>query len=184
MTKIQSDALPASPTLSEAQDRFLMAEYSALRAEIIARTTIQHTLIQIALVAVAAILGFGLEQKSATAILLYPILAMLLAAAWKQSNLRIGQIGMYTKDKIESALGGNMGWEHYLETHPDYFSTFAPGGIFITTQVVAILVCMPLLEELHFPAPSTFLGVLDVGIVALTAVILRWGNISLHWRKG
>ena len=184
MTKTQSDNLPAAPLLSGALDNFLIAKYSALRAEIVVRTTIQHTLIQIALVALAAILGFGLKEESVTAILLYPILALLLAAAWKQNNIRIGQIGRYLKDKIETVLVGNLGWEHYLESRLDDFSTLAPGGIFMSTQVVSILVCIPLLQEASFPAIGTFLGVLDVGFIALTALILRWEKLPPPWRRG
>lgn len=95
---------------------FLNQEYQALRGEILKRTELQHQLISIAVVAFGSLLaiGFG-KDGSPGAILAYPLLTVALSAAWSQHDIRIGQLGTYIKEHIETELlGTGKGWEHLL----------------------------------------------------------------------
>jgi len=65
---------------SKIDHTFLVAEYQALRDEIIKRLEIQQQLHLFALVAFGTFLTIGFQSKTVTIPLLYPILALFLAS--------------------------------------------------------------------------------------------------------
>ncbi len=161
---------------SESTKSFLLAEYSALRAELLKRIELQHQMISLALIAAGTFLSVGIQFDSATIILIYPILAMFLASAWAQSDFWIRRIAFHIHFHIEEVLAGNgQGWEH--NNHPGskipFFgslSLFASRGIFIGTQVLAIFVAW---LRTGFPLEDQVLMVVDILIIVLTLVLLR-----------
>lgn len=161
---------------SETTKSFLLAEYSALRAELLKRIELQHQMISLALIAAGTFLSVGIQFDSATIILIYPILAMFLASAWSQSDFWIRRIAFHIHFHIEEVLAGNdQGWEH--NNHPGskipFFgslSLFASRGIFIGTQVLAIFVAW---LRTGFPLEDQVLMVVDILIIVLTLVLLR-----------
>ena len=91
--------LPATPIAADTSVDFLIAEYSALREEILKRTELQHQLILAALVAVGTFLSVGLETNSVLIMLLYPILALFLATAWEQNNIRVQELYTWSHNR-------------------------------------------------------------------------------------
>ena len=73
---------------------FLLAEYDALRGEILKRSEIQHQLLSFSLAALGALMAVGLKD-SPSALLAYPILVLFLAVGWVYNDLQIAQIGLY-----------------------------------------------------------------------------------------
>src|SRR5437667_12350307 len=91
---------------------FYLAEYGQLRAEILKRSEMQHQLISIALVALAALTSIGLKEAP-SALLAYPMLAVFLSASWTYNDIQIAQLGIYIRTRLEPRLTGNdRGWEH------------------------------------------------------------------------
>jgi hypothetical protein len=89
---------------------FKLAQYSALREEILKRLEMQHQLIALALLATGTLIPIGLADNGPVLVLLLsPILILLIAIAWAWNNVRIVQTGKFIKDKIE----GKDDWEHY-----------------------------------------------------------------------
>jgi hypothetical protein len=158
---------------------FLLAEYEALRAEILKRTEIQHQLISLALIATGTFLATG----SATARLAYPILAVFLAAAWAQSDIRIEQLGAYIEKRVEERLlGDNLGWEHFCKPLHDTpklrsLAHFASRGVFCGTQILTVLVSF---LTTSFPTEDIVLLVVDSLAVILTVILLRQRKLSLE----
>jgi hypothetical protein len=151
---------------------FLLAEYAALRDEILKRTEIQHQLISIALIAT----GTFLAIQSVTVKLTYPILALFLSIAWVQSDIRIGQLGIYIREQIEGRLG-NIGWEHFLTPKRDLgkignLARFASLGILCGTQFLTVLVS---LQATSFSTMDKVLLCLDSLVIILT-IILLWSH--------
>jgi hypothetical protein len=179
MSEIQYSATTQLPIQSSKESLdFLLAEYAALRAEILKRTETQHQLISLALIATGTFLTTG----SATATLAYPILAMFLVAAWVQSDLQIGRMGEYIRKRIEERfLGGNLGWEHVFVAIHDVsifgsLAHFASRGVFIGTQILTMVVS---LLKTSFPIEDVVLLVLDSLAIIFTLLLFRRHKLNL-----
>jgi hypothetical protein len=181
---------PASQLLSFASAEsknsmdFLIAEYTALRGEILKRTEIQHQLISITLVVLGSFLSL-VDKIPAKVFLAYPILALFLSAAWSQSDIRIRQIGAYVKEHIEERLiqekllDNRSGWEHVFQTLSPVgklgtLSQLTSLGILIGTQILSvILFVFKRLRPPSFTKGDIGLLVLDCVVIFFTAVLLR-----------
>ena len=80
----------------------LLAEFNAMRSEIIFRATSQSTLMQINLTAAAAITSFALaNQKYIMAMIIIPILSPALGIFWLDHDATIMKLGMFIEEKIK-----------------------------------------------------------------------------------
>lgn len=132
----------------------ILQEYSVLKREVIKRTEIRNQLLALTLVAASTFLTMGAQELVVPSVLLiYPILAAFLAAAWTHSDIRVGEIGEYIRRNIESRLEG-LGWEAHLRQKSAKreswlrrrLSEISACGIFLSTEVLAILLafCHPI----------------------------------------
>lgn len=127
-----------------------LAEYSALRAEILNRANTQHQLVSLAIIAAGTIFIASFQSRdnstAAALLLAYPMLAMFLAAAWIHNEFLVWQLAYYIKYRIEERLGvARLGWEHYRSTAATpRFNYLASTAIFIGSQVVALIAGMAL----------------------------------------
>lgn len=121
-------------------DQFLLAEYSALREEIIKRIELEYQVIYITLFIFSTMCGIAVAYKISIIILPYPILCVLLTSAWVNSDFSIFYITEYIKTQIETKIGeGTTGWEHYLAPQkPLLLSSLSVGGTFVITALIAI----------------------------------------------
>ena len=162
---------------------FLLAEYNALRDEILRRTDIQHQLISITLVAFGALVSVGL-QVSQTALLAYPLLALFLSVVWSYNDIRIRQLGFYIRDRIENRLaGGGEGWEHAISSDSLSRSVgsrviLATRGIFWGTELLAVGIYLVDRLGTVLPRGDVVLLVLDILAIGYTIAILRRQNVS------
>jgi hypothetical protein len=122
----------------------LAAQYSAMRAEMIKRLEIRSQLVALTLVVAGTFLSVGAQSAIPESVLLvYPLIAMFLAASWKQNDVRTGQMVRFIRDKIEKHIGASpteLGWENYRRaTHPpSRLTPFSVSGVFLATQGLAI----------------------------------------------
>ena len=135
----------------------LLAEYNALRSEIVKRMDVENQLATFTVIVFGTILGIGLQNKTTSAlILLYPTLATFFAVGWSHSDYMTLLIGTYIKERMEATEGADkMGWEHYLAKNrvPRYY--WAMRGIFISTELIAIVLGISIA-----PLNATFVAVL------------------------
>src|SRR5579859_4948694 len=86
-----------------------LAEYQALRAEILNRFNVQHQLFSLAIIAAGTIFVASIQNPNPTVgailILGYPVLSLFLAAGWGHQDRRVWQAGTYIRERIETALG-------------------------------------------------------------------------------
>jgi hypothetical protein len=126
---------------SEKDHALQIAEYNALRGEIVKRMDVESQFITFTVIVFGTLVSVGVQNKIASLLLLYPLLALFFAIGWSHSDYRVRQIGTYIKNQIEGAGGKtNIGWEHYLEMHPYSRYYWMSRGIFLSTQVVAIII--------------------------------------------
>lgn len=160
------------------QPQFLLAEYQALRNEILKRTEIQHQLISIALVALGALISVGMEL-SPPALLAYPMLALFLSAAWSANDIQIAQLGAYIRDEIEKELlDDGLGWEHHISSERiskliGYRALLATRGLFWGSEILAVV--LYLLKKLGTAFSTADFLLLALALIAIgcTLAILR-----------
>lgn len=133
-------------TLTADERTLFLAEYHELRTEIVKRIDIQHQLISIAVIAPGTLLTVGIQSRSALLVLLYPIFATFLAAAWSHNGRRAWTIGQYLDGRIRAFGAADiMAWEGYFRdlSHRrrlGRLNFFASQGIFLGTQALAIVI--------------------------------------------
>jgi hypothetical protein len=92
---------------------FALAEYSALRDEILKRIEFQNQTLNLTLIIAGTAVSVAFQLSNGPIILLiYPPIALVLSAGWEQNNLRIRQIGIYIRERLE-VRSSSGGWEHY-----------------------------------------------------------------------
>jgi hypothetical protein len=142
-----------SGKISESQQDGLLAEYNALRSEILKRIELRNSIMFGTLTFAGVLLSFGLTTP--TLALIYVIISMFLASAWVQSDVIISNIGHYIREKLESPQTG-LRWETHrqkartVQVSKTWFQPSAvssSGGVFLVTQAVAILIAFSNLES-------------------------------------
>lgn len=172
----QEDALKT--VLTPEAISIVLAEYKALRDEILKRKETQHQFASFALIALSTVIAFGLQTKNATLILLYPILAMFLAIAWANQDRSVMLIGAYIRSRIEPKVGkDNMGWEHFVyayyskaEKRVGSLNILAMRGIFLATELLAIFVGLSIVA---FNTIIVLIFAADIVSILMTIILLR-----------
>ncbi len=170
-------------TLTSESITLILAEYHALRDEMLKRKQMQHQFISLALIAPSTLLAFGLQTKDSVLILLYPILAMFVAVAWINQDHAVMLIGAYIREGIEPKVGKeNMNWEHFIYKHyttvgklRGSLNIWAIRGIILGTELLAILVGLTI-EPLNFS--SKLILVIDIVSMLMTILVLRRRRIK------
>jgi hypothetical protein len=118
-------------------------EYASLREEILKRIESRQQTLSVALTLAGAFLGLGWNAGTVV-LLLYPLIALLLAIAWAQNEVFIKQISAYIRDQLEGGDSG-LGWQTYsmqrgseLRIMGWPIEILAIGGVFVLTQLMAI----------------------------------------------
>lgn len=119
------------------------AEYATLREEILKRLEGRQQTLSITLTLAGAFLGLG-WGAGAVVLLLYPLIALLLAVAWAQNEIFIRELTAYIRDRLENA-GTGLGWETYSRSRMSEIQfmgwpleVIAIGGVFLLTQIMGI----------------------------------------------
>ncbi|MFI0419663.1 hypothetical protein [Spongiactinospora sp. 9N601] len=120
-----------------------VAEYTSLRAEIVQLTGLQTQLIGGTVVAFGVILSVGFEAGNTAVVLVYPLLSLVLGIAWLYKAHLITRIAAYLRERVEGRVGpGDLGWEHFVRTHPLPHRLLAYWGlrsVFPVTSVLAMV---------------------------------------------
>lgn len=158
---------------------FYLAEYAALRNEIVKRLSFQHQIITITLIAAGTFLSIGYQKNvSSLMILVFPIICLFLAAGWAQNNIRLKQLGDYIRTTIEVKFANN-GWENHRFSQFSFkhnnisrhsISVIFGRGIFLATQVVTLSIGVVRIKQLDL---SILLILLDIVAIFLTLYLTR-----------
>jgi hypothetical protein len=152
----------------------LIAEYNALRGEILKFYEVQYQLIVLTLTAAGVILTVGLQTKNASILLVYPILTLFLATVWTNMQANIMGIGTYIRENIEPrAAERAIGWEHYLRqtwTWREFRALTSTGSsaIFIITELLAVFAGLSIAS---FNTTEKILLALDVLSILLSTIL-------------
>lgn len=159
-----------------------MAEYGTLRDEILRRMEMRNSIVFGTLTFTGALLGFGLETPALA--LLYPIIAMFLAAAWVQNDTVISNLGRYIRENLEDAQTG-LRWEterqknrlREAQSGKIYPSAiFSSEGVFLITQGMALLIGFA--NQPRFTILEWGLSAAAVICVLLTIAFFHYSSIN------
>jgi hypothetical protein len=118
-------------------------EYKALRDEMLRRLDYRTGRLQLTVAAATVFLNVGLlEQAPSAVLLLYPIVALLLASGYVYNGLAIVDLSRYIREEIEKRTEG-LRRETSLKGHGATGASFgwlesvSGGGLFLVTQILA-----------------------------------------------
>ena len=172
-------------------DHLDLAEYNALRAEIVAHQNAQTTLVGATLAAVGVVLGLVLTEKQTRLelLLVVPLVASGLGLLYANHSRASLQIGKYIADRLWPT--SRCSWEHELRLHRSSFSVlrvleFMGGAaVFVLPSLgalIAVLLTGVVGDDELFIATficGGLLMVLHVGLtVALAAQFSSAGNAN------
>jgi hypothetical protein len=119
LTGSKKGAEPASEA-DDARRETALAEFSALRQEIGARSGVQHQLMALNITALAAIGGFVISDKASPLLLLMlPIVSPALGILWHDHARNIENIGTYIKDELKPILVETSGGDETLLSYEE-----------------------------------------------------------------
>lgn len=131
---------------SQARITFMIAEFQALREEVLVYIRQRMTLLSLNLVAAGALLPIGISEQNSLILLLQPFISFLLATRWAYDNAFIVRLGLYIQSQIEAEI--SSGWETYqvrvygdspFNFPYDLLGLASSGGIFLSTQIVSMI---------------------------------------------
>ena len=92
-----------------------LAEFAALRAEIVARQGHQHTFMSLNLTIAGTVFGFALAQPHRILVLLVlPYTTFMTCGRYIAHDYGIEQIGDYIRRSLSARVKGGLGWEDYI----------------------------------------------------------------------
>ena len=171
--------------MNESQNTdFLVAEYSALRNEIVKRMEMRHQFVIYALVVAGAFLSLGAQKEVSFIVpLMYPVLAFFLAWGWTHNDIRVAELGVYIQEEVEDKLGLKM-WQTWKDEQRKKrpksrrFEGFehTACGAFLGTQLLALIVAWSKLDFALWNLP--FFAVPGAVLMYFT------GHLILRRRRG
>lgn len=175
-----------TPSPSWDPTSLVVAEFTALRAEIVHTTGLQSQIITLTVVAFGAVLPVGFQAKNAAIILIYPLLSLVLGVVWLYQAHLITRIATYLRTGVEDRVGrNNLGWEHFVRQNPLPRGRFAYWGlrsIFPTTSVLAITTSIAVAT----PSIALFVlyGLACVVTIANITVFILWREPAPELKAG
>lgn len=102
---------------------FLLAEYKTLRDEILKKMDHRTSLVVCSVTVSSAVLGFGIDRKSAPLLLVSPLVSLLIGILILFHNVQIGEVSEFLRRRVERPLSAAhpefTGW-HETKSDPKY----------------------------------------------------------------
>jgi len=166
---------------SRSQDAAL-AEFNALRAEIVARQNSQQGLLSIQLTATGALFSLALSGAGRAAVLLVlPLVSYMLAGRHVSHSYACLSIATYIRTRLSGRVTGGLGWEEWLRTHRSSPRSYrAVNPLFITfpgISSLALLSSVPYLASLSRSVTAVMLWT-----AWAAGLLLAVASARLVWR--
>jgi hypothetical protein len=180
--------IPPAGTLSDVEKQVataLLAQFTALRAEIQNRSTIQASIVSLNITAIGVIAGFVFAQHADPRVMfVIPILSPILGMVYIDHHVNIGNIGRFIRELLMPALSKAT----RASELPDYemavrkfegraiFRLFVFGNpiLFMFGVLPLLALILPFLPGMHTPRHPTLWAPAALGIVLLLSFIVSW----------
>jgi hypothetical protein len=161
-----------------------LAEFDALRQEILQRQGTQHQVLALQLTIAGAVFSFALTGHARSGFLLIiPLSSYMLCSRFVEDHVGIRHIGRYIRESLSPRVPGGLNWESWVARNPVTFGV--PGlawgyAYLVTYPGVALLALAAGSESFlaadHRRAPIlvalALVWTLDLAITVLSAVLL------------
>jgi hypothetical protein len=159
--------------------QFMLAEYQALREEILRRQDHRISLLISSLTLSTAVIGVGMERSSAVLLLLAPIVACLFGLLIQYHGMVIAEIGAYIRDDIErpiqSVYPDVSGWQLRRISRKQWFRQILVVGHLPVSLATVVPSVVGLIFAWSLPGPRFPKAALTVlGIVGLTYYLISY----------
>ncbi|UOX88764.1 hypothetical protein MUY14_45070 [Amycolatopsis sp. FBCC-B4732] len=129
-----------------------LAEYAALRAEIIHLMDLQWKVTAFLITTSGAVFGFALTSAGRIPLLLIiPFSSNILASRWVGCSQHIERVSLYIRNELDPCVPGGIGYEKWLRRTPDEplgirrmirYAQASPTGVIVPALAVAALGCV------------------------------------------
>jgi hypothetical protein len=156
-------------SVTEPEDQILLAEFTALRAEIERRTTIQWNIFALQIASAGAVGSLAIASASQTVLLLViPLSSYMFGSRYILHDYHIKLIHKYIRDTLSVGLRGKLAWERHKEEALAHESS---RGWFTATA-----------WKLTHPTRLAFEGVAILALASVAlAALYNWGNERPSW---
>ncbi len=198
---IEETKMTNSDSLETIKRQERLEEYNSLREETLKRVELRYQIINLTLVATGALLTIGAAEKGPrSALIVYPILSLFLAAGYSYNHIMIVEMGKYIRERLEGLdeEGNeikedgenqrlNLGWANYLKRRhdrirlSDFFFTF---GLFLIPQAISILIYIKLMPmEDYTWGDKALLTLCALAFLSTIVVLARAIRVDPERRK-
>jgi hypothetical protein len=180
---------------NNAVDReMLLAEFVALRQEIVQRTSLQWNIFALQLTAAGVVYSFALSSPSHTAFLLIlPVITYALTGRYVSQYMAVQKVGIYIREVLEVRAKGGLQWESWTRYQPPRVRARAlnwlnplliafPGPAIIALASVAPYVWTSQNASVGRRVLLVIIWLVGVVVTALS-VQLTTRVISRHWNR-
>jgi hypothetical protein len=178
---------------NNAVDReMLLAEFAALRAEILQRTSLQWNIFALQLTAAGVVFSFALSSPSHTAFLLIlPVITYALTGRYVSQYMAVQKVGIYIREVLEVRAKGELQWESWNRYQPPRVRALNwlnplliafPGPAIIALASVAPYVWTSQNASVGRRVLLVIIWLVGVVVTALS-VQLTTRVISRHWNR-
>jgi hypothetical protein len=125
-----------------------------------------------------SLMTLGVQLTGRLPLLLFPVLAFLLAVVWMHSDVRIGEIGEYIRDRIAPRFGDLGDWELYIR-QKNSRRRFRPVelsalGVFLVTELLSVALAIVI-------TPDSLSG--TEWILLLLDALAIGGTLAVVWTR-
>ena len=173
------DNSPPHAPINDSTYQFAIAQYNALRNEIMKRSEFRYQITSLTLVVVGTFLTFGLQPSAPAHVLfVFPILGCFLTGIWAHNVLVPRQISAFIARHIESKYKG-VWWD--MTVDKERYSMFwlsgivSNSGVFLGTEIICLILG---LLRATFTTTEIVLIILDGFAIIITFFMLRSTIIS------
>jgi hypothetical protein len=164
----------------------ILEEYKSLRTETLKCVEFRYQIFNFTLIVAGIILTTGISDKGPRAVLLlYPILSFFLASAFVYNSILLVEIGSYIRDELERRDNLELRWANHFQHRYKgiaFFEIISTYGLFLSTQILSILVYFNFSPELTGVPWVLFsfslLAIILTIVVLLYPVAYHWGVLS------
>lgn len=160
-----------------------LAEFGAMRTEILARQLVQQNLLTLQLTISGAIFGFALTEPSRNLFLLIlPFSAYALSGRYARQHVFVRAIGVFIGEVLSAKLPGGLHWEDWTFSNPrtprlprfidPLYLTF-PGAAILALAIVAPSVFRGYAADLWGQLALTALWATGAIVTTLTLAMTR-----------
>jgi hypothetical protein len=109
---------PAFPAEAQLGNQVMLAEYSALRAEVDRRASVQWNVLALQISSAGVIASLAISRVADIALLLViPLSSYMLGSRYILHDYHIKLIGRYIRESLSGRLGGHLQWESWRIDH-------------------------------------------------------------------